>query len=85
MDNTQLTIIDENGNEYVMQILLTFDDDKNNHFVLVYDPEDEEGNVYAYLYDDEGNLNEVEDPDMVEMCAEVLSAFEEEEEPDGKA
>ncbi len=85
MDDTQLTIIDENGNEFVMQILLTFDDDKNNHFVLVYDPEDEEGNVYAYLYDEEGNLNEVEDPDMVEMCAEVLSAFEEEEEPDGKA
>ncbi|MBQ6488555.1 MAG: DUF1292 domain-containing protein [Solobacterium sp.] len=85
MDDTQLTIIDENGNEYVLQILLTFDDDKNNHFVLVYDPEDEEGNVYAYLYDEEGNLNEVEDPDMVEMCAEVLSAFEEEEEPDGKA
>ncbi|MBR2845576.1 MAG: DUF1292 domain-containing protein [Solobacterium sp.] len=85
MDETQLTIIDDNGQEYVMQILLTFDDDKNNHFVLVYDPEDEEGNVYAYLYDEEGNLNEVEDPDMVEMCAEVLSAFEEEEEPDGKA
>jgi len=85
MDETQLAIIDDNGQEYVMQILLTFDDDKNNHFVLVYDPEDEEGNVYAYLYDEEGNLNEVEDPDMVEMCAEVLSAFEEEEEPDGKA
>ena len=85
MDEPQLTIIDDNGQEYVMQILLTFDDDKNNHFVLVYDPEDEEGNVYAYLYDEEGNLNEVEDPDMVEMCAEVLSAFEEEEEPDGKA
>ena len=86
MDDRQIILTGDDGKEFVFDILFTFDDEKGNQFVPVTDPEDEEGNVYAFRYDDEGELYEVDDPEQAEMCAEVLSAFvSEEEEADGEA
>lgn len=77
-DNNTMTITDESGREYEVEILLTFDGTDGTHFVLFTDPADEEGNVYAYKYDEDGNLNAVEDENEIETCQEVLGAFQSE-------
>ena len=77
-DTKTMTITDESGREYEVEILLTFDGKDGTHYVLFTDPQDEEGNVYAYKYDEDGNLNAVENEDEIEMCQEVLGAFQNE-------
>ncbi|MBP3892050.1 MAG: DUF1292 domain-containing protein [Solobacterium sp.] len=78
-ENNVLVLIDENGNEKEMQILLTFEMDNGKKFVLITDPEDVSDDVYPYSYDDDGNLYEVEDPAEFAMCEEVLNTFLDEE------
>ena len=76
----RLIVTDETGQETEMEIVLTFDDEENGRkYVLVKDPSEDMEDVYAFTYDDEGNLEPVEEgtPEF-EMCAEVLGAFEEE-------
>lgn len=80
MDETNKIILEDDfGEEHEMEIVLTFDDEANQKsFVLFTDPNDTEGNVYAYSYDEDGNMDEVTDPEEIEMCEEVLGAFLEE-------
>ncbi|MEE3486611.1 MAG: RHS repeat domain-containing protein [Bulleidia sp.] len=79
-DTNRLILTDDSGQEHEMEIVLTFDnEDETRHFVLFTDPEDEEGNVYAYSYDEDGNMDEVTDPQELEMCEEVLGAFQKED------
>lgn len=73
-ENNTLIIIDENGEEKVMEILLTFEVDEHHKYVLVTDPEDHD-DVYPFGYDDDGNLYEIEDPEEFSMCQEVLNTF----------
>ena len=82
-DTNKMIITDESGQEREVEILLTFEDESTGHsFVLFTDPQDEEGNVYAYRYDEDGNLNEVTEESEWEMCQEVLGAFSNEDEED---
>lgn len=74
----KLYVIDENGKELAMQILFTFDNEEfGKSYVLFFDPNDPD-NIYASSYDDEGNLNLVEDQDEWDMVNEVLEAFQDE-------
>lgn len=75
-ETNRMIVVDDFGNETAMEIVLTFEDANNRQFVLFTDPEDSEGNVYAYRYDDDGNMDEVTDSEDLEMCEEVLSAFQ---------
>jgi YD repeat-containing protein len=80
-DSKVMTIIDENGQEKEVEIILTFEDDKNQKsYVLFTDVNSNDGNVYAYSYDEDGNMNEITDEAEWEMCQEVLGAFLEEDE-----
>ena len=63
-------------------VQLNSDESTGHSFVLFTDPQDEEGNVYAYRYDEDGNLNEVTEESEWEMCQEVLGAFSNEDEED---
>ena len=82
-ESNTMIITDESGQEREVEILLTFEDESTGHsFVLFTDPQDEEGNVYAYRYDEDGNLNEVTEESEWEMCQEVLGAFSNEDEAD---
>ena len=82
-ESNTMIITDESGQEREVEILLTFEDESTGHsFVLFTDPQDEEGNVYAYRYDEGGNLNEVTEESEWEMCQEVLGAFSNEDEED---
>lgn len=84
-DQNSLTIIDEEGNEVQMEILLTFvHPETQKQYVLFKEPNSDNENVFAYEYDDEGNLNDIEDPEIFEMCEEILSAYEDEDSLNGK-
>ena len=64
LDSKHMIIINEDGQETEVNILLTFDSpDGKKKFVLISDPEDPEENVYAFQYNDEGGLEEVSDPE----------------------
>ena len=79
-ESNRMTITDESGQEREVEIILTFDDESGQSFVLFQDPNDAEDNVYAYKYDEDGNMNEVTDEKEWDMCQEVLGAFMDEEE-----
>ena len=54
LDENQLTVIDENGNELLCEILFTFDSDDYNKSYVVYYPvgaehEDADGNVDLHV------------------------------------
>lgn len=82
-EKSYMTITDDSGQEKEVEIILTFDDDNSQHFVLFTDPNDPEGNVYAYKYDEDGNMDDVSDAEEWQMCQEVLGAFQNEEEKNG--
>ena len=81
-ESNRMTITDESGQEREVEIILTFDDEAGQSFVLFQDPQDPEDNVYAYKYDEDGNMNEVTDEKEWDMCQEVLGAFMDEEADD---
>ena len=58
MKQNTFSMLDENGVEVVYDVLFTFEsDDTNKKYVIFEDPNDELGEVFAYAYDDEGNLS----------------------------
>lgn len=78
MDN-EIILTDDSGQEVVMEIVLTFDNEKTGRkFVLVTskDPEDED--VIPFVYDEDGNIEPVTDENEFNDCREVLEAFLEE-------
>ncbi len=77
MREDAIYITDENGKEVEMRIFLTFDiNDKK--YVLVYN-DDNIDDLYPFIYDEEGNLYQVESEEELQLIEEVLSAYEEEE------
>ena len=76
-DNT-IFISDENGKERQMCIYLTVELEGKN-FVVVYE-EGKEDDLYAFVYDDEGNLYAVDDPEEMDMIEEVINSYGNEEE-----
>lgn len=79
LENT-IVVIDENGEEKEMEILFTFEnEDYGKKYLLFFDPEDDE-EIYASSYDEEGNLNIVDDEEEWQMINEVLEAFSDDQE-----
>lgn len=77
MKEDSIFITDENGKEVQMHIFLTFEAN-NKKYVVVYS-DDNEDELYPFIYDDEGNLYQVETIEEMEMIDEVVGAYEEEE------
>ena len=70
-----MKVIDENGNEIEVEILLTFDNDETGKSYVIFQSLDDEDEVYAYSYTEDGNLDAIDDDKEYEMCQEVLNAF----------
>lgn len=88
-DHDHITIIDEQGNEELYEILFTFDsDDFEKSYILVYPagtPEGEEVELQAYSYVEQedgaqGDLQPIETEKEWDMIEEVLNTFIEEDE-----
>lgn len=81
MEANKIQVVDDQGNEIEFEVLFTFDSEENGKkYVLYYDPNQEETSVFASVYDDEGNLFEIESPEEWEMVEEVFQSFMADEE-----
>lgn len=83
-----ITLVDEEGNEELYQILLTFESEEfEKSYVLVHPTtadEEEEVEIFAFSYTEadgglDGQLGDIETDDEWDMIEEVLGAFVEEE------
>lgn len=78
MTHDELTIVDEEGNEFVFSILFSYENEERGAtYVFFYDPEEEEEVMFVRYYED-GQIAYVEDEDELEEIDEVFRAFEEE-------
>lgn len=76
MSDNSIFITDDNGKEIEMKIYLTFDaNDKK--YVVVYS-KDNEDELYSFVYDDNGNLYQIESDEEMQMVDEVIGAYEQE-------
>lgn len=76
MKEDSIYIIDDQGKEIQMKIYLTFDAN-DKQYVVVYEEGNEE-NLYPFIYDNNGNLYQVEDEEELQLIEEVVAAYEEE-------
>ncbi len=73
----QITIIDDKGNEHLMEILFTYDhEERKTSYVFFYDPKNPD-EVFAMRYNDKKELQEIDDPDEYAEVEEVFNAFNE--------
>lgn len=84
MENDTLIVVDEQGVEIEMEILFTFegdsvDDQPAKMYVLYVNPLEEDGSVYASIYNEEGDLLPIEDTQEWEMVEEVFATFMQED------
>jgi len=78
MDEKQITIMDENGNERVMEILFTYEHpERAKKYVFLYE-KDNPDEVIAMEYNDNGELLEIESEEEYEEVEEVFNAFNDE-------
>ena len=76
MKEDSIFITDENGKEVEMKILLTFEANEKK-YVVVYS-QDNEDELYSFIYDEQGNLYQIETEEELQMVNEVVGAYEEE-------
>ena len=83
-----ITVVDENGNEQLCEILFTFDSEKfNKSYVLYYpisDDGEEEIEIHASSYlpsenNEDGELSPIETDEEWDMIEEMLNTFLDEE------
>ncbi|HLR88531.1 MAG TPA: DUF1292 domain-containing protein [Atopostipes sp.] len=88
-DHEYITLVDEDGNEELYQILLTFESEEfEKSYVLVHPTsteDQEEVEIFAFSYTEadgglDGQLGDIETDEEWDMIEEVLGAFIEEEE-----
>ena len=78
MDEKQITIMDEKGNQRVMEILFTYEHpERNKKYVFIYEKNNPE-EVIAMEYNDNGELFEIESEEEYEEVEEVFNAFNDE-------
>lgn len=86
-----ITVVDEQGNEQLYEVLFTFDSDEFNKSYVLYYPagaeneDNEEIEIHASSYipnedGEEGNLQPIETEEEWDMIEEMLNTFLEEEE-----
>jgi len=84
MENKTLRVVDESGNEFDYEIVLTFKSDETNKSYVVYKEPGDTDEVFAASYDetdtDGGDLKPIETDEEWDMIEEVLNTFLEEEE-----
>lgn len=82
-DQQQITLVDDDGNETLYNVLFTFDsEDFGKSYILLYPASaeaDEEVDIQAYIFnpDDEdgGDLAPIESDEEWDMVEEVLNTF----------
>lgn len=85
MKKNTFSMLDENGNEIIYDVLFTFESDETNKNYIVYtdNSKDEEGNiqVYASIYDPKnpkGKLEAIETEKEWKVIETILNTLQEE-------
>jgi len=80
MDDNKIYITTADNQEKEMTILFTFDSEEyGKSYVLFYDEESNDDEVFCMSYDEHGNLNQVSDDAEWEMIEEMLEVFNNEQ------
>lgn len=84
-NDNNITIVDENGNEQLCEVLFTFDSDKFNKSYVLYYPmsvedEEEEMEIHASSFvpsedNKDGELSPIETEEEWDMIEEMLNTF----------
>ena len=78
IDDKQMTIKDDQGNEHLVEILFTYEhDERKKKYVFFYEKNNPE-EVIAMEYNDKGELLEIESDEEYEEVEEVFNTFMEE-------
>ena len=78
LDEKEITIIDDNGNQKVMEILFTYEhEERKKKYVFLYEKNNPD-EVIAMEYNDNGELFEIESEEEYEEVEEVFNAFNDE-------
>ncbi len=85
MEEKTFTVVDENGEEKVFEVVLTFKSEDFDKSYVIYKNDDEESDeVFAAIFDEDakdgGNLVQIETEEEWTMLEEVLESFLDEEE-----
>ena len=71
----QITIVDGEGKEHLMEILFTYEnEERGTKYVFFFDPADPE-NVIPMRYQDDGTLEDIDDDEEYEEVEEVFNAY----------
>lgn len=70
----KITVTDDKGKEIEMEIILTFDNN-DKKYVVYYNPNSDDDNIYASIYDDEGHLLPIESDEEWDMVDEVVNCY----------
>jgi uncharacterized protein YrzB (UPF0473 family) len=90
-DEKQITVVDEDGNEQLCEVLFTFDSDEFGKSYVLYfpvgaeDDDEEDIEIHASAFiptedGEDGELMPIETDEEWDMIEEVLNTFLEEEE-----
>lgn len=73
----QITIVDSEGNEHLMEILFTYDnEERGTSYVFFFDPASPD-DVIPMRYNEDGTLEDIEDEEEYAEVEEVFNAYEE--------
>ena len=76
INDDEMIITDESGNEKVMKILFTYENEERNKSSVFLSEKDDEENVLAFIYNEEDkSLSEIEDDEEYGEVEEVFNAF----------
>lgn len=71
----EITIIDGEGKEHKMEILFTYEnEERGTKYVFFFDP-NQPDDVIPMRYNDEGELEEIEDEEEYDEIEEVFNAY----------
>ncbi len=83
MDDKTIVVTDENGNNTVYEIILTFDSPDTGKKYVIYKLPEEDEEVMAAVYeeqtDGEGVLTEIQSEEEFEMIQDISDSFIEED------
>ena len=73
--DNRITIEDEDGNEHLVDVLFTYDNEqRGKQYVFFFNPDNEE-EIMVMSYNEQGDLFELDDEEFAE-AEEVLAAYE---------
>ena len=76
-NDNEMVVTDSEGKEHLMHILFTYDNEERKTSYVFFYSEENPDEVFAMRYKDNGELEEIEDPDEYAEVEEVFNAYQE--------